>query len=98
MLGAAGVQIPENNLDNLHSAREEDGTSETMDPQDGLGSFLLADTDLRTLDLLIGTLVLDFLGLVNIKLLSLVFGVTATIFSISIFDTRARFTDVCNIS
>ncbi|GJW89864.1 hypothetical protein Tco_0167417, partial [Tanacetum coccineum] len=37
MLGAAGVQIPENNLDDLHSSREEDGTSETMDPQDLLG-------------------------------------------------------------
>ncbi|GKF66649.1 hypothetical protein Tco_0193166 [Tanacetum coccineum] len=38
MLGAFGVQIPENNLDDLHSSREEDGTSETMDPQDLLGS------------------------------------------------------------
>ncbi|GJY22963.1 hypothetical protein Tco_0396621 [Tanacetum coccineum] len=37
MLRAAGVQIPENNLDDLHSSREEDGTSETMDPQDLLG-------------------------------------------------------------
>ncbi|GJR69964.1 hypothetical protein Tco_0016029 [Tanacetum coccineum] len=37
MLGAAGVQIPEINLDNLHSLREEDGTSETVDPQDLLG-------------------------------------------------------------
>ncbi|GKE56740.1 hypothetical protein Tco_1495925, partial [Tanacetum coccineum] len=44
MLGAAGVQIPENNLDDLHSSKEEDGTSETVDPRDGLGSFLLADT------------------------------------------------------
>ncbi|GKG40094.1 hypothetical protein Tco_0466871, partial [Tanacetum coccineum] len=61
MLGAAGVQIPENNLDDLHSLREEDGTSETMDPQDCLGSFLLAYTESRTLDMLIGTLVLDFL-------------------------------------
>nr|GEX48267.1 hypothetical protein [Tanacetum cinerariifolium] len=34
MLGAARVQIPENNLDNLDSLREEDGTSKTMDPQD----------------------------------------------------------------
>ncbi|GKC50621.1 hypothetical protein Tco_1073366 [Tanacetum coccineum] len=34
MLGAAEVQIPKNNLDDLHSSREEDGTSETMDPQD----------------------------------------------------------------
>ncbi|GJV45504.1 hypothetical protein Tco_1430040 [Tanacetum coccineum] len=32
MLGAAGVQIPENNLDDLYSSREEDGTSKTMDP------------------------------------------------------------------
>ncbi|GJY59723.1 hypothetical protein Tco_0459615 [Tanacetum coccineum] len=37
MLGATGVQIPENNLDDLHSSREEDGTSETLDPQDLLG-------------------------------------------------------------
>ncbi|GKB52291.1 hypothetical protein Tco_0903044, partial [Tanacetum coccineum] len=37
VLGAAGVQIPDNNLDDLHSSREEDGTSETMDPQDLLG-------------------------------------------------------------
>ncbi|GJR79327.1 hypothetical protein Tco_0150112 [Tanacetum coccineum] len=36
---AAGVQIPKNNLDDLHSSREEDGTSETMDPQ-GLGVSL----------------------------------------------------------
>ncbi|GKB73424.1 hypothetical protein Tco_0934836, partial [Tanacetum coccineum] len=33
MLGATGVQIPENNLNNLHSSRAKDGTSETMDPQ-----------------------------------------------------------------
>ncbi|GKA83718.1 hypothetical protein Tco_0805313 [Tanacetum coccineum] len=37
MLRATGVQIPENNLDDLHSSREEDETSETMDPQDLLG-------------------------------------------------------------
>ncbi|GJS62313.1 hypothetical protein Tco_0657097 [Tanacetum coccineum] len=37
MLGAAGVQIPENNLDDLHSSREEDRTSENMDLQDLLG-------------------------------------------------------------
>nr|GEW04431.1 reverse transcriptase domain-containing protein [Tanacetum cinerariifolium] len=34
MLRAAGVQILENNLDNLHSSREENGTLETVDPQD----------------------------------------------------------------
>ncbi|GJW51661.1 hypothetical protein Tco_0093012 [Tanacetum coccineum] len=43
MLGAAGVQIPENNLENLQSLREEDGTLETVDPQDLLGSLMLAD-------------------------------------------------------
>ncbi|GKG53685.1 hypothetical protein Tco_0555085, partial [Tanacetum coccineum] len=32
MLGGAAVQIPKNNLDDMHSSREEDGTSETMDP------------------------------------------------------------------
>ncbi|GJU84837.1 hypothetical protein Tco_1292383 [Tanacetum coccineum] len=51
MLEAAGVQIPENNLDDLPSSREEDGTSKTMDPQDLLGSFLLADIDLIILGL-----------------------------------------------
>ncbi|GKG25016.1 hypothetical protein Tco_0395644 [Tanacetum coccineum] len=51
MLGTAGVQIPENNLDDLHSSREEDGTSKTMDPQDLLGSLLLADIDLTILGL-----------------------------------------------
>ncbi|GJT34280.1 hypothetical protein Tco_0924699 [Tanacetum coccineum] len=30
MLGAAGVQIPKNNLDDMHSSREEDGTLETV--------------------------------------------------------------------
>ncbi|GKB34643.1 hypothetical protein Tco_0879585 [Tanacetum coccineum] len=34
MLGASGVQIPQNNLDNLKSTREVDGTSEALDPQD----------------------------------------------------------------
>ncbi|GKG59964.1 hypothetical protein Tco_0609628, partial [Tanacetum coccineum] len=32
MLGASRVQIPQNNLDNLKSLREEDGTSEIVDP------------------------------------------------------------------
>ncbi|GJX14728.1 hypothetical protein Tco_0206486, partial [Tanacetum coccineum] len=34
VLAAPGVQIQQNNLDNLRSIREEDGTSETVDPQD----------------------------------------------------------------
>nr|GEW66936.1 hypothetical protein [Tanacetum cinerariifolium] len=60
MLGAAGVQIPENNLDNLHSSREEDGTLEFMDLQDLMGSFLLAGLGLSVsiaIDFLEGTLV-----------------------------------------
>nr|GFA89298.1 hypothetical protein [Tanacetum cinerariifolium] len=32
VLGAAEVQIPENNLDNLHSTVEDDGTLEIVDP------------------------------------------------------------------
>nr|GEU74715.1 hypothetical protein [Tanacetum cinerariifolium] len=32
VLGASRVQIPENNLDNLHSTVEEDGTLEIVDP------------------------------------------------------------------
>nr|GEY25420.1 hypothetical protein [Tanacetum cinerariifolium] len=41
VLGAARVQIPKNNLDNLHLSIEEDGTMETVDPQDLLGLGLL---------------------------------------------------------
>nr|GEU32291.1 hypothetical protein [Tanacetum cinerariifolium] len=37
MLGAAGVQIQEKNLDTLKSSREDDGTSKTVDPWDLLG-------------------------------------------------------------
>nr|GFB36172.1 hypothetical protein [Tanacetum cinerariifolium] len=62
VLGASGVQIPENNLDNLHSIVEDDGTLEIVDPQDLLGSFLSADIDLLILELLTGTLFLDSLG------------------------------------
>ncbi|GJZ54865.1 hypothetical protein Tco_0610058 [Tanacetum coccineum] len=54
MLRASGVQIPQNNLDNLQSIREEDGTSEIVDPQDCLGSLVL-----EVLDFIILTLLLD---------------------------------------
>ncbi|GJS55395.1 retrovirus-related pol polyprotein from transposon TNT 1-94 [Tanacetum coccineum] len=112
MPGAAGVQIPENNLDALHSSSEEDGTSETMDPQDLSGSFLLVDIDLTILGydplaLVDGfTPVKDNIGLletrfdeeaifvfvfpedmpgsVNLTLLSLFFGVTATNLSLEL--------------
>ncbi|GKB45664.1 hypothetical protein Tco_0896417 [Tanacetum coccineum] len=39
MHGAVGVQIPEENLEDLHSSREEDGRSEIMDPQDKLAGL-----------------------------------------------------------
>ncbi|GJW83839.1 hypothetical protein Tco_0156984 [Tanacetum coccineum] len=95
MLGAAGVQIPKNNLDDLHSSREEDGTSETMDPQDLLGCDPLALVDGFTpvednIGLLetwfdveaVFVIVLpeDVTGSVNLTLLSLFFGSTATTF------------------
>nr|GEZ19463.1 hypothetical protein [Tanacetum cinerariifolium] len=64
VLGAVRVQIPENNLDNLHSSVVKDGTLETVDPQDILGSFLSADKDLLCLKLLTGTLFLDALVVV----------------------------------
>nr|GEW26464.1 hypothetical protein [Tanacetum cinerariifolium] len=41
-MGKTRVQIPENNLDNLHSSREKDRTLDTVDPQNllGLGVFV----------------------------------------------------------
>ncbi|GJY28585.1 hypothetical protein Tco_0404352 [Tanacetum coccineum] len=85
MHGAARVQILENNLDNLHSSREEDGTSETIDPQDLLASLLLADIDLIILGLLTGALVLDFLGC---DLLALVDSFTPVEDNIGLLETR----------
>ncbi|GJV47107.1 hypothetical protein Tco_1437319 [Tanacetum coccineum] len=46
MFGAAGVQLPENNLDDLHASREKDGTSGTMDPQNCLGLDILVSKHL----------------------------------------------------
>ncbi|GJV81357.1 hypothetical protein Tco_0133740 [Tanacetum coccineum] len=48
VLRATRVQIPEDDLDNLHPLREEDGTLVFVDPQDLLGSCL-GDSDSRTL-------------------------------------------------
>nr|GEW80628.1 hypothetical protein [Tanacetum cinerariifolium] len=39
MLGASGVQIPQNNLDNLQSIRKEYRTSKIVDPQDCLDGW-----------------------------------------------------------
>nr|GEZ33302.1 hypothetical protein [Tanacetum cinerariifolium] len=42
VLGAFGVQIPQNNLDNLRSTvEEEDGETKVLDPQDVSGFVLL---------------------------------------------------------
>ncbi|GKC82411.1 hypothetical protein Tco_1138128 [Tanacetum coccineum] len=69
VLRAARVQIPQNNLDNLQSIREEeDGATEVSDPRDVPGSILLEvidfgalgfllETNLGTLGLLVYTLV-----------------------------------------
>ncbi|GJY70613.1 hypothetical protein Tco_0474316 [Tanacetum coccineum] len=51
VLGASGVQIPQNNLDNLQSLREEeDGATKVSDPRDVPGSILLAVIDFATLE------------------------------------------------
>ncbi|GKF82019.1 hypothetical protein Tco_0243675 [Tanacetum coccineum] len=59
VLGAFGVQIPQNNLDNLRSTREEeDGATEVLGPRDVSGSFLLEIIDFSILGLLLEPLVL----------------------------------------
>ncbi|GKD84964.1 hypothetical protein Tco_1356118 [Tanacetum coccineum] len=63
MLGASGVQMPHKNLDNLQSLREEDGTSETLDPQDCLGSLKLEVLDSTILTLLLKPIDLVAFGL-----------------------------------
>ncbi|GKD56644.1 hypothetical protein Tco_1290031, partial [Tanacetum coccineum] len=56
VLGTARVQIPQNNLDNLQSIREEeDGATKVKDPRDVPGSILLVVIDFATLGLLLGT-------------------------------------------
>ncbi|GJR29471.1 hypothetical protein Tco_1105703 [Tanacetum coccineum] len=45
MIRASGVQILENNLDNLKLTREEDGEFEIVDPQCLLGSEMLVGLD-----------------------------------------------------
>ncbi|GJX31140.1 hypothetical protein Tco_0240995 [Tanacetum coccineum] len=86
MLGASGVQIPQKNLDNLQSLREEDGTSETVDPQDCLGSL-----ELELLDSTILTLLLELADLVAFGLLLILsfFGVsegTKSLFRTLVFN------------
>ncbi|GJS72861.1 hypothetical protein Tco_0705702 [Tanacetum coccineum] len=49
LLGASGVQIPKNNLDNLKLTREVDGEFETLDPQFLLGSEMLDGLDPKIL-------------------------------------------------
>ncbi|GKA37046.1 hypothetical protein Tco_0723611 [Tanacetum coccineum] len=62
MLRAFRVQIPQNNLDNLQSIKEEDRTSETVDPQDCLGFLVLEVLDSTILALLLDPTDLDAFG------------------------------------
>ncbi|GJR55482.1 hypothetical protein Tco_1406003 [Tanacetum coccineum] len=58
VLGAFGVQIPQNNLDNLDLIKEEeDGETEVLDPRDVSGSVLLAIRDITILGLLLEPIV-----------------------------------------
>nr|GEU59641.1 reverse transcriptase domain-containing protein [Tanacetum cinerariifolium] len=58
MLGAARVQVPEDDLDDLKWTREKDRVLETVDPQFSMGSELLEIIDPTFLDLLLGPIVL----------------------------------------
>nr|GEY26484.1 hypothetical protein [Tanacetum cinerariifolium] len=99
MLGAVRVQIPENNFDNLHSSREEDGTLEAVDPQDLLGCDLLAlvdditpvednigllETRFHAESVLVFVFLEDVTSSVNLTLLSLFFRVTTTNLSLEL--------------
>ncbi|GKE00719.1 hypothetical protein Tco_1388702 [Tanacetum coccineum] len=78
VLGATGVQIPQNNLDNLQSIREEeDGATEVLDPRDVSGFIMLADIDFATLGLLLGT-DLGTLGLLVYTLVTTCSGATTS--------------------
>ncbi|GKD13994.1 hypothetical protein Tco_1198401 [Tanacetum coccineum] len=61
VLGASGVQIPQNNLDNLRSIEEEDGATEILDPRDVPSFVLLEIIDFAILGLLLEPLVLGTL-------------------------------------
>ncbi|GKE16124.1 hypothetical protein Tco_1423701 [Tanacetum coccineum] len=66
--GASGVQIPQNNLDNLHSIREEEnGATEVLDPRYVPGSILLAIKDFTILGLLLEPIALGFDSLVLVE-------------------------------
>ncbi|GKC08778.1 hypothetical protein Tco_1000388 [Tanacetum coccineum] len=60
VLGASGVQIPQNNLDNQRSTEEEeDGATGVLDPRDVPGSVLLEITNFAILGFLLEPLVLN---------------------------------------
>ncbi|GJV49502.1 hypothetical protein Tco_1439714, partial [Tanacetum coccineum] len=63
VLGAYGVQIPQDNLDNLRSTEEEDEATEVLDPRDVPSSVLLEITDFAIFGLLLEPLLLGTLGL-----------------------------------
>ncbi|GJU25528.1 hypothetical protein Tco_1164149 [Tanacetum coccineum] len=65
MLGASGVQIPKNNLDNMKLTREEDGDFDTVDPQYLLGFDMLEGLDPKILGSLLKSI--DFASLVFLQ-------------------------------
>ncbi|GJU36752.1 hypothetical protein Tco_1185106 [Tanacetum coccineum] len=73
MLGASGVQIPENDLDNLKSTREEDGEFKTADPQCFLGFEMLEGLDPKILGSLLKSTNFATLVLLQINAPKLVF-------------------------
>nr|GEZ47432.1 hypothetical protein [Tanacetum cinerariifolium] len=58
VLRASGVQIPQNNLDNLRLTEEEDEATKVLYPRDVSGSILLEIIDFAILGLLLEPLVL----------------------------------------
>nr|GEX14498.1 hypothetical protein [Tanacetum cinerariifolium] len=76
MLGAFGVQIIENNLDNLKLTREEDGAVETLDPQFWLGFELLEMLDSTPLDLLLKLIMVTSFIILGLFLRGVVFFAT----------------------
>ncbi|GKF91778.1 hypothetical protein Tco_0275479, partial [Tanacetum coccineum] len=63
VLGASGVQIPQDDLGNLRSTEEEDGANEVLDSRYVPGSILLEITDFAIFGLLLEPLVFGTLGL-----------------------------------
>ena len=70
MLGASGVEIPQDELDDLHSFGEERETLETVDPQEILGFEWLVGTNISILYLLLEAISLGILDLLVYTIIS----------------------------